>query len=331
MNTSTSAIHPAPNAYKDRRSALLVAGILEIVMGIGAWLMVALMFFSMRMAAQQGNPIPAFSMISGALFYGLIGLLFVVLGIGSIQARRWARALWVVFSAGWILVGVLSAIFVAVFVPFFFTHPPAGQPAPPPGMVNVMLITALGFVGVFMVVLPSAIFLFYRSRNVQATCEAAQTRPSWTDACSLPVLGAVCWLGVLGVTLVTMPFAYAGLFPFFGIFLRGIPGILLWLGLGVVAGVSAMGLYRQQEWAWWLGLLLLVGLTVSATFTYARADLNVFYTELGLPPQQLQQIEAMGFNRPPYMIVSTLLPLLPFIVLMLWARTSLKRPRPLAA
>ena len=36
------------------------------------------------------------------------GIVFIILGVGTIRGRRWARALWLVLSGGWLVSGVVG-------------------------------------------------------------------------------------------------------------------------------------------------------------------------------------------------------------------------------
>lgn len=316
--------------YKDRRTGLLVAGILEIVLGAVAWMFVALMIFGASMAAQQGAATMG-SMLPSILMYSIGGVVFMVLGIGSIRARRWARNLWLVLSIGWLVCGVCGAVMAAFWLPGIL-ETPGGQPGlPPQARVIIMAVMALFFT-IFMVAIPLGFFLFYRSPHVKATCEAAQPEASWTDACPVPVLACVVWLGFMAAMQLLMPFAYGGLFPFFGFFARGAAGWGLWLLLAVLTGVAAIGLYRLQAWAWWLALGLFVGLTITTVLTYSRVDMRELYEAMGMQGAQLEQIERMGLARPGFIIGSTLGAIIPFVGLLFWARTSMGRQqRPSAA
>lgn len=309
-------------AYRDRRAALLVFGILEIVLGIGAWMIMALMLFGATMAARQGASMG--SMVPGVLIYGLGGLLYIVLGIGSLRARRWARALWWVVSLGWLLCGLLGGLMALFWVPSLFKNFPAGQ-APPPQALAVVFFVIAGFFLIVMIAIPLCLFLFYRSPHVKATCEAAQTEPSWTDACPLPVLASSLWLGVTSLMLVVMPIAYGGLFPCFGVLVPGLAGVLLWLLVAGLALGAAVGLYRLQAWGWWLGLGVFLALGLTTVLTYSQPDnLQQLYQGMGLPAEQLEQMARMGFMRPGFMVVSTLGGILPFLGLLLWAGASMR-------
>ena len=112
-------VNSSVGPYRDRRTALLIAGVLEILLGVGAWLIVGLMIFAASMVTAQGAGSKG-SMIPGIAVYGIAGLVFVMLGVGSIRARRWARALWLVVSSFWLIGGVLAAAVVAFGAPTSF-------------------------------------------------------------------------------------------------------------------------------------------------------------------------------------------------------------------
>lgn len=321
--------HPLPSPgrlpYKDRRTALLVAGILEIILGAGAWLMVALMILGASLAAGAGGGNMA-SMVPGMAVYGVAGLVFVVLGIGSIRARRWARSLWLVTATSWLMVGVLGVAMMFVIMPGMLQGAGPGAPPPPPGVQTVILLTMVSFMSVLMIALPGGLILLYRSPHVRATCEAENPQACWTDGCPLPVLGAALWLGSMALSLPWMGLVYGGLYPVFGGFARGAAGHGLWILSGLLSGVAAWGVYRRNTALWILAILLVVGLGASATVTYAVADIRQLYEGMGIQGVQLEQIERMGLARPSYMIGSTLAAILPLLGLLCWARACFSAP-----
>ncbi len=314
-------VPPAP--FKNRRAALIVAGILEILMGLAAFGLVALIFVSFRMAAAQGGVSMA-SFIPGALTYGAAGIIFVCLGIGSLMARRWARALWVVLSIGWLAIGILSFLFLIIWLPSFLRNV-LGAANAPPNALTIALVVACGLVGVFMVLLPLALLLFYRGRNVRRTCEAAQPEADWTDRCPLPVLSAAMWIGTLAVLYAAIGFAYGGMFPFFGQMIHGWPGVILWLVMAAAIGGAAVGLYRGRMDAWWSAMALLVILAVSSVVTYLHVDISEFYAAMGLQGPQMAQLEQMGLMSRGYLIWSSLGMLVPYLALLAWALSALRR------
>src|SRR5258707_10310422 len=95
---------PLPD-FKDRGTGLIVFGIFEILIGFFCLLLVGLMMFLQHLPKPPGTPEMDFrTMIPSFIIYGALAIGFVWLGIGSIQARRWARDLLLVGSAGWLAV-----------------------------------------------------------------------------------------------------------------------------------------------------------------------------------------------------------------------------------
>lgn len=300
-------VNSSVGPYRDRRTALLIAGVLEILLGVGAWLIVGLMIFAASMVTAQGAGSKG-SIIPGIAVYGIAGLVFVMLGVGSIRARRWARALWLVVSSFWLIGGVLAAAVVALLM------------ASVAGVESILLIAILSFFAVFMIGLPASLLAFYRSPHVKATCEAAAPEPCWTDGCPLPVLGAALWFASMTLTLPWMGWLYGGLYPFFGHFVRGAAGHGLWMVSGLLSGIATYGIYRRIHTLWLLGLVLVLGQGISATVTYAVVDPKELFAAMGIEGAALEQIERMGMIRPSYMIGSVAAAILPMVGLLLWAR-----------
>src|SRR5262245_62039640 len=83
-----------PPSYRDRSTGLILFGILEILVGVLCLLMAGVMVLGqMTLARSPGAPANMQMLMPGMLFYAWIAVAMVWLGIGSIQCRRWARAL----------------------------------------------------------------------------------------------------------------------------------------------------------------------------------------------------------------------------------------------
>ena len=101
-------------AFKNRKVGLVLCGVGQLLLGACCVLMVGLLlvcvfvvnFLPQSARAEMNAPMmtPAF------LFYGALGVLFIVLGIGSIMARRWARALALIISWIWLIGGVSALV-----------------------------------------------------------------------------------------------------------------------------------------------------------------------------------------------------------------------------
>ena len=305
---------PAGHDFKDRRSGLIVFGILAIFLGCMCALFVPLMFFGQAFSARTTGQPPDYRMIlPSVMVYVVLAVGFIWLGAGSIMARRWARALLLVLAWMWLLLGVFTTGFMAVFLPQMLAvwQPDAGQL--PEAARLIVVVVSMGFMGVVFVALPAAFILFYRSRHVKATCEARDPVPRWTDACPLPVLALSLALAFALVSLVTMLVAYNSVVPFFGRLLTGAPATALLVLMMVAWGYSAWATYKLKPAGWWVVTVGLVLFSVSAVLTFGRVDLIDLYQAMGYSPQDVRLLREFPLVRGQALTVITAVTMVPFI------------------
>lgn len=316
---------PTAPQFKDRSAGLLIFGILQIALGCLCGLLVPFMFLGQAMSAAAGGGPASYRMaIPGALMYAVMAAALIALGIGSIKMRRWARALTLVLAWTWLVIGVIAMAIMAVILPQILNvPPPGGQPLPEAAKVVVVVI-ALVTLTVIYVLLPGVLVLFYQSKHVKATCEAHHPEPCWTDACPLPVLGLSIWLGLSALSLLMMPVFYNGIAFCFGTLLTGLPGTLFGLCLSGVWAWLAWATYRLRPGAWWITLVVLVLLGVSYFLTLRNVDLMEMYRLMGMPEQQLAQMERYGFIKDT-MSWWVLAFVVPFIGYLLWVKRYFDR------
>jgi hypothetical protein len=321
-------IEPAATPYKDRSVGLTVFGILTILMGCLVALMMFFMMIAMVAATRTQNaphPIPT---IWPVMFvYGPLAVSLVWLGIGSIMARRWARALLLIFSWSWLVIG----IFITVVMPFFMARVMAnlpadaktGHPPMPPAAITGMIVGMTIFFGLFFVLVPAIWVFFYNSRHVKTTCDARDPVPRWTDASPLPVRGFCLWLVFSALMMLVVPFMNHGVMPFFGVFLTGLLGTLFCLALAAIWGYAACLLYRLDVRGWWLILIVLVLFTVSSLVTYMRHDMIEMYQLMGYPQAQIDQFQKTGLMTGNHMTWLTLISVVPFAGYLLFIKKYL--------
>ncbi len=324
MNESipaTAPLEPTVPAYKDRSIGLTIFGILTILLGCLAGLMILLMLVGQMAAARTGQvPANFATLLPAVCIYGVLAVALVWLGIGSIQARRWARALLLVFSWSWLVVGAIALIAMAFVLPKVLVNLPSGGTADhpaPPVPVGVIMGIAFLFLGVVYVLLPAVWTFFYSSRHVKATCEARDSVTRWTDACPLPVLALCLWLVFPVPMMLLMPVAGHGVMPFFGIFLTGVPGALLCLAIAALWSYAAWLVYHLKPQGWWLILIALIVFMVSGLMTFARHDVLEMYQLMGYPQAQIDQMQKTGLltgNRMGWLMAISVLPLLAYLL-----------------
>jgi len=300
---------------------LTVFGVMTLLLGCLAGVFVALMLFGLAASANSGAaPVPFSTMLPGIAMYGGLAVVLVWLGIGSIMARRWARALLLIFSWSWLGMGVFMTVFVACFMPKILAGATSsgtdGQPAMPQAALVGMIVGMVLVLGFFFVLLPAVWTFFYHSRHVKATCETRDPARSWTDACPLPVLGFCLWLLFSALMMLLLPVIAHGVMPFFGVFLTALPGTILCLTLAVIWGYAAWSLYRLKQHGWWLIVIAMCGFMVSAWMTFARHDIMEMYRLMGYPRTQIEQIQKTGLldgNRMAWLTAFSVLPFLAYL------------------
>jgi hypothetical protein len=319
----TESVETTVPAYKDRSVGLVIFGILTLLLGCLAGLFVLLMLVG-QLAAARTTQMPASSVLPAIFIYLVLGVALIWLGIGSILARRWARALLLIFSWSWLVGGIIGLIAMGFFVPKVLANLPstgtANQPAMPAGTMGVAMVVMFLFGGFFLFLLPAIWTFFYSSRHVKATCEMRDGASRWTDACPLPVLGFCLWLLFAVPWLAVMPLTGHGVFPFFEIFLTGVPGALLCFAIAALWIYAAWLMYHLKPQGWWLILIAMIVYMASSVMTFARHDEMEMYQLMGYPQAQIDQIQKMGLFTGNNMIWMMALSLLPFLGYLLFIK-----------
>jgi hypothetical protein len=279
---------PSMGAFKDRHSALVAFGILEIFLGLGFVLLAVLSVVGQAMSARVLEQEPNYRLaIPSVLLYVLLAGAMIWIGFGSMGARRWARNLMLIFGWSWLVTGVLSLILVAYTVPRVLSQLPETSQLPD-GTAGIVLVLTLVVFGLFLVVLPAILVFFYRSRHVKATCEAHNPEPDWTEACPLSVLTLALWILIGALFMFASPIAVNGAIPFFGRFLSGGPGLALYWILAGLWAYAAWGLYKLQPASWWIVLLTSLFFFASSSVTFLRVDPMEMYAYMGYSEKQLE-------------------------------------------
>jgi hypothetical protein len=294
------AVSAAP-AYSDRSTGLTIFGIAQIILGLLAALMVPLIALTAFMSrlAPGGAAMRPSQYISGSLTYIFAAAALITLGIGSVQMKRWARALTLVTSWYWLIMGILiTALFTAV-LPVITRSAmraqanAAGAPSAEvsAGVMAVILTLVIVFIAFFLILVPIAFVVFYSRKDVAETCRHRDPVERWTDRSPLPVLGAstIFFTGAIYMLLVgvTTP-----MFPFFGKYLTGFAGTACFLVVVALDLYLAISLFRLKSLAWWIAVIAVPIRILSMALTYGKADLMQAYSRMGWSDSQMQKLNA---------------------------------------
>jgi hypothetical protein len=320
--------------YRDRSTGLQVFGVFQIILGLLAGLMVplvALGAFMSRLA--PGATTRPGQYISGVLTYAFLAAGLIVLGIGSIQMKRWAHALTLVISWYWLVMGTLVTVLLTAALPIMMrsllaqAQQNAGAPSTDMsrGVMAVVLTAIIVFAAFFLVLVPIAFVVFYSRKDVAETCRRRDPVERWTDRTPLPVLGASValftgslYLFMIGVT--------TPLFPFFGRYLGGIAATACFVMVAALDLYLSIALFRLQAAGWWTAIVTMLIRFLSMVLTYKKADLMQAYSKMGMSNTQLQMLNANPMFRSHIILWWSLISMILFFGYLLWLKRYFKDP-----
>jgi hypothetical protein len=285
---------PAPAEFRDRSAWLTAFGILTII--LGAFCALSSVGFLFGQVFAKYNPdlrgMPGLGY--AAALYGCLAAVFIWLGIGSIKARRWARALLAILSWGGLVFGGISVIFSVFLLPRVMASGfPSGEKLPP-GFMPLMMAFSVVVSIVLYVVIPAVAGFFYSSKDAKATCELRDPVTRWTDRCPLPVL-ALSLLKALGaVGMLASSVSGMAVLPFFGNFLAGLPAVAVAVCLAAIWCWVAWALYRLDIRGWWASIAITVLVGTSTAMTYSRHSMTEMFRLMGYPQRQLDIMQAIA-------------------------------------
>jgi len=283
----------SPETYRDRSAALVVFGIIELLIGTFVALLILLVvvvLVATESIREAETGLDLKTILPSLLIYGLIAMVFIWIGIGSIRARKWARVVMLSLSWLWLITGAAAMVVFWFIMPRYWDF--AGLSDLPGDTVRLVVLTTSLFLGFIYVLLPLAFVLFYRSENVAATCGARDTKPSWVDDCPQGLVNLVVVYGLLAASVLMMP-AYNFLFPFFGVILDGWVGALAWLVVLVVLIYLLRATPRRRFRAWNVAMASSLIMAASSIVAAAAIPFTEWVDRMALPGEQREMVLAL--------------------------------------
>ncbi len=300
---------------KDRSTGLVVAGAVEIALGFLSFSLAMLLLIGVASAGLGGMNPSHLWMCMGFLFY-LTGW-FIVVGLGSVKARRWARAL--------VLIGAWMTIFFGTLFLALTLHvlPEVLDLLTENGVSPMLALGELYFViGALIalqVVFPMIAVGFYNLRGVKATCERRNPNPCWTDRVPLPLLamGFICAMGCF--SLVWCAPTNHVVFVF-GRILSGGEGMVVIALISVAFGYVGWGAFTRKIHAWWGAYALVLITSTSMMLTFAEMELADLFTHMGYAPELVEKWERIEAVSPAALTLATCVWGVMVCVYLVWAR-----------
>jgi hypothetical protein len=324
-------------AFRDRGTGLTIFGVVQIILGLLAALMVpliALGAFMSRVAPDGG--MRAGQVISGVATYAFAAAALLTLGIGSVRMKRWARALTLVTSWYWLIMGALATVLLTAILPVLMkgvlaqmkqSSADASSVEMSTGVMAVILTLVILFAAFFLVLVPIAFVIFYSRKDVAETCRRRDPVERWTDRAPLPVLAAsvALFTGALYMLLVGLT---TPLFPFFGRYLTGIAAVACFVVLAALDLYISVALFRLQLSGWWIAIGAVSIRMVSMILTYGRADLMQAYAKVGMSDAQLEMMNSTPLFRGHVLLWWSMLSMVLFLGYLVWLKHYFKPDAP---
>jgi hypothetical protein len=200
-----------------------------------------------------------------------------------------------------------------------------GAAGPSTTGVLVVQLMVVGTVAVLFVLAPGAMVLFYRRPDVAATCAARDPVTRWTDRCSSQVLSLVV-LWALGAVLLVLSPLLGGKVPVFGVYVRGAPATVLFLGGAGLCVLLAWRTARLDLRAWWAAQVVAALASVSAVVTISRQPVSASWTAMGLDSAAVEQAGQLCFGGRAVLIIVTVLTWAFFAVMLLHVLPAFNGP-----
>jgi len=278
----SGAVAPGGAAQlRDRGGFLVFLGVVEIALGalFAALGLLMLVTASMTLRAGAGAPTAQRMVLGANLVIDLGSAAFmVVIGIGTMKVRRWARVLMLIVSWSFLAAAILGVAMMVALLPGILAGIDPGSTDP--AMVRGVAAIVMAIVGGAMIALPLFFILAYNGRHVRHTFATRHPQPGWIDRCPTSVLALSLVMALFG--LIQIAGSWAGLSVLFGVALAGPAAVVVNLALGAAWMTLALGLFRLNRAAWLASFAFTAIIHVSAYFAYRSTSFLELTYRLGM-------------------------------------------------
>lgn len=311
--------------FKDRKGLLIFFGIILLLTG-GIALLFALLALSttaLQQTAAAGQQLPVATVLLGVLMYAAMGAVFIILGIGSIHARRWARSLTLLLSWLTLIAGAVTLVLMIFYARSMFEEIIAIT-LDDPTILEILLIITYVFITVCLIIIPGIFILVYQSKSVIRTVQKYNPEESWADKCPLPLMAHSFFLLYMAVVPLFL-ISYGFFAPFFGMFLSGWPAALLWLANSAICIYLAIQVFRLDIRAWYYSLLLFLIWSVSSFLTFLYHDYAEIYEYMNFLPEQVALLENMEYFSRSNILILIAMTFTSYLIFFFYAKKYFKK------
>jgi len=218
--------------------------------------------------------------------YYMIGALLIPIGYGTLTLQRWARHLTLAALRFWVVAGlplILAFTFVLI----------SSKDVTPPLVIVVGVLLAASYL-----LLPGLGTRFYDSPGTRESFRERETSGTWIETIPVPAL-ALGYVFAFYLLILHAHIYFNGMFPLFGTWLSGLPGIVA-IDIAICSlAVLLWGTLRRSAWGWWGGLAYFSLMALSYVLTLLSSTWQGILSTADFPPLEveiLQGIPAQGYH-----------------------------------
>jgi len=278
--------------HKDRSRMLIVIGVLLLLGGIAVGLLGPLemycfyLFSAGGRFSYEGFGFGSFmfgNIAAQIVGYYLIAAVLIPLGYGHLKRLRWARVLTLTLAWTWLVIGAPIVLLVG------FILLGSKELALPAALAALILL------GLSYLVFPGILIRFYESRNVRRTFEVKDSKSYGIEEIPIPIL-VLSALLIFFAIMMHLLILFHGIFPAFGVFLFGMPGIVL-IDITIACLILlAWGTLRRRIWAWWASVILWGLFTASLIITFCDTSFAAILSGLAFPAREMEFLDGLPFQ-----------------------------------
>lgn len=278
---------------RDRGGFLIFLGIIEIAVGALCALFGLMMLAATTLMKPPGAALPPMQRAGVAfnlLFYLGSAVFMVVVGLGTIRVRRWARVLMLIVSWSFLVAAIFGIVMMGFLLPDILGRMDPGSADP--AAVRTVLFFVMALVAGTMIGMPLFFVLAYSGRHVRHTFATRHPEPTWVDRCPSSILAMSLVMALFGLSQISG--SWTGLSVLFGVALSGPAAIAVnlviggsWIGLG-------FGLFRLSRAAWLAGFVFIAVVHVSAFFAFRSMSFIEMFYRLGAGAGDVSAIGGLG-------------------------------------
>jgi hypothetical protein len=265
-------------AFQDRSAWLKWFGIAEIaiaVLGLG---------MSAVMAVVPMAPEATSGRVAPTIFCALCGIALLVMGVGSLLRKNWARLFALIVSGFWLASGICSLLVV-----FFVGTRFLANSVPSPEPQGPVFAVILGMIAVAMVLPPAVLLFFYSRESVRATCLAGAPLPARRRKPTAIIIVAV-WAALPVIVAIPVLLKKTS-FTLFGIVLHGPMAVAMTVANIILSAWVVWAVWRLRTAGWWTALGQQLFLLASWAVTLAVWDMPSLLRAMGTPTPSVPGLE----------------------------------------